>query len=85
MEGKGVAGGGGGGDGKKGGAGGGQGGGGGGYSAKLGSGSSCGGVEFKNEGMMKAPGADGYISREEFEKNPRAFFRALHEGGKRGN
>ncbi|KAG6479164.1 hypothetical protein ZIOFF_062625 [Zingiber officinale] len=34
--------------------------------------------------VMKAPGAEGYISREAFEKNPQGYFHGVHHGDKGG-
>ncbi|KAG6476344.1 hypothetical protein ZIOFF_065586 [Zingiber officinale] len=34
--------------------------------------------------VMKAPGAEGFISREAFEKNPQGYFHGLHHGDKGG-
>lgn len=81
MEGKGGAGG---GDGKSSGGYSNQGSGGGGYSAQSGGGE--GGImKGRGRGKMKAPGADGYISREAFEKDPQGFFHGLRYRGKGGN
>ncbi|XP_042396423.1 probable H/ACA ribonucleoprotein complex subunit 1 [Zingiber officinale] len=88
----GKGGGGGGGGGKGGGSGGGKGGGGGGGSKGGGGGQSSkgggGGGSFAGKssggggGMMKAPGAEGYISRSGFESNPQGYFNGLHHGDK---
>lgn len=32
------------------------------------------------DGMMRAPGADGYIARSSFEANPQGYFAGLHHG-----
>ncbi|CAN4122027.1 unnamed protein product [Withania somnifera] len=34
-------------------------------------------TEENNKKMMKKPGADGYMYRDDFEKNPRTYFRDL--------
>lgn len=34
--------------------------------------------------VMKAPGAEGYISREAFERNPQGYFQGLHHVDKGG-
>ncbi|KAF3650077.1 hypothetical protein FXO38_12366 [Capsicum annuum] len=35
-------------------------------------------VDENNKKLMKKPGADGYMNREDFEKNPKDYFRDLH-------
>ncbi|GAB4840157.1 hypothetical protein Ancab_020921 [Ancistrocladus abbreviatus] len=50
--------------------------------AKNSSGSGCVQRGGDGNGMMKAPGRDEYISRQTFEKDPAAYFHALHHENK---
>lgn len=53
---------------------------GGGQQVKQGSGSTGGAGHGGGDGMMKAPGREGYINRQEFESNPKAHFDDLRHG-----
>ncbi|KAG6536924.1 keratin, type II cytoskeletal 2 epidermal-like [Zingiber officinale] len=57
----------------------------GGYSSKgQGEASSSAKPIGSGDGAMKAPGAEGYILREAFERNPQGYFQGLHHGDKGG-